>query len=538
MRAWVFVAALLATVGALASGCPSWPVERPLCDRAGLRCCLPDTNDGGVARFCTGGLSCSAAGVCQATATMCHQPGLPCCLSTVEGSGPYCNDGLACMGGTCTQRNQGCGGGGCDMTRAVDLLIVVDNSISMTERQVAFTQMLSNALGYFVDPPRDSATGRQLYPPATSLQAAVISTDLGTPGSIVPGCANPDAGDDGLLNPTRNGAAMHMHPPWANAPTGSRPTACQNDPNQFPAFLGFSPERNEFRTFAEGMQCTAYLSTAGCGLGQPLEAIYRALAVHDARGRAGSNDPNAGFLREGAALAIVVLTDGEDGSVRDCRFAESGVACSDALPVFDVTDSRWSSSDLSQRFYMYTPGSAQDPTWPLDRYLDPNDPRRGLLGLKPVGGRIVFGAITGVPLTLPARTSMGASAVDWDALLGTREDGSDGYVGMSAEGTVSMRQRNLDNCSAVDPACAAGPRPGCISRVVPGCRREGSARTTSCSPAAQYYALPARRIASLVRRFDELHRTDAPRTAGVLGSICANDITAPLREVARLTLTP
>jgi hypothetical protein len=341
---------------------------------------------------------------------------------------------------------------------------------------------------------------------------------------VIPGCANSDAGDDGRFNPTRNGAAMRAHPPWANAPPGSRPTYCQNDPNQFPSFLGFSPELNDFRTFAEGMQCTAFLSTGCCGLGQPLEAIYRALVVRNARGRAGSGDPNAGFLREGAALAIVVLTDGDDGSVRDCRYAEPGVACTDALQVFDITSSRWSSSDLNQRFYMYTPGSAQDPTWPLDRYVDPSNPRRGLLALKPVGGRIVFGAITGVPLTLPTLTSMGTSRVDWDTLLGVSADGSNGYVGMSPEGPVSMRQGNRD--------------PRCTWQVVPGCRREGSTQTESCALAAQYYAWPARRIASLVRRFDEMHRTDAPRTAGVLGSICANDITAPLREVARLTLTP
>ena len=182
--------------------------------------------------------------------------------------------------------------------------------------------------------------------------------------------------------------------------------------------------------------------------------------------------------------------------------------CTDAVSVYDIMSPDWSSNDLNLRFYTYTPGSRQDPTWPVDRYVDPTRPSRGFTSLKPGHPeRVIFTAITGVPLELPRR---GAS-VDWDALLGARADGSDGYVGMSAEGPVSMRQRNAD--------------PRCAARVVPACYREGTTFAGSCDPTAQYFAWPSRRVAQVARRFDEAWGN------GSVSSICRNDYGDALRGV-------
>jgi hypothetical protein len=112
------------------------------------------------------------------------------------------------------------------------------------------------------------------------------------------------------------------------------------------------------------------------------------------------------------------------------------------------------------------------------------------------------------------RTVDGAARVDWDALLGARPDGSDGYTGMSAEGPVSMRQGNMD--------------PACATRVVPACRREGSPPTAACDSASQYFAWPARRVAQLARRFDERYGN------GSISSICRNDYADALQGVARV----
>jgi len=392
----------------------------------------------------------------------------------------------------------------CSRFHAADLLFVIDDSGSMASNQAIFSRSLAVLF---------AALGAQ----GTSLHVGVVSTDLGTPGSTVPSCNNSDLGDDGLLNPIRNGQAIRTHQPWTTAPAGARPSRCTNDPNQYPSFLTFDAATTNPAEFRDDVVCNAYLATAGCGLEQQLESAYRALVVHNPREQAGNRDPNAGFVRPDAVLGILTLTDEEDGSVRDCRYAETGVACTDAIDVFSSGSAAWSSTDLNLRFYKYVPGSAQDPTWSLDRYLDPSRPRRGFTSLKPDAPQlVVFGAVAGVPLQLPTAPSGG---VDWSFLLGRNADGSDGYTGMSAEGPVSMRQRNMD--------------PACSTRVVPACRREGSPydpMRPACDPVAQYFAHPSRRVAQLVRRFDETYRN------GVLGSICRNDygefMSAFARQVA------
>ncbi len=400
----------------------------------------------------------------------------------------------------------------------VDALFVIDNSNSMAENQANLARNFPLLINQLVSPPVNPATGRPAHTPVKSLHVGVISTDLGTPGSVVPSCANSDTGDDGLLNPIKNGLALRTHQPWTTAPPGRRPTRCTNDPNQYPSFLAFTSTGatpTDPTTFADDFVCNAYLSTGGCGLEQPLEAAYRALVVRNPREVTGNTDPNAGFVRDNAVLAIVMVTDEEDGSVRDCRFAENGVPCTDAVSVFDIMSPDWSSSDLNLRFYMYTPGSRQDPTWPLDRYIDPTRPNRGFTSLKPRRpDLVIFSAIAGVPLAIPTRPSSvtGRTVVDWNTLLGRMADGSDGYTGeQTGSGPVSMRQANAD--------------PRCATRVVPACRREGSAAVTTCDPGAQYFAWPSRRVAQVARVFDERYGN------GTIASICASDYTPALSQI-------
>ena len=399
-----------------------------------------------------------------------------------------------------------------DAVDNVDILFEVDNSSTMSENQANLARNFGLLIDQLVNPPVDPTTMRPRYPPVRSLHVGVISSDLGTPGSVVPSCANTDQGDDGLLNPIRNGAALRQHYPWTTAPPGRRPARCTMDPNQFPSFLSFDAMTSSAELFREEFICNAYLSIAGCGLEQQLESMYRALIIHNPRAQAGNTDPNAGFVRDNAVLALVMVTDEEDGSTRDCRYAERGVPCTDAVSVFDIMSPEWSSADLNLRFYMYTPGSPQDPTWPLDRYIDPTRPTRGFTSLKP--GRpdlVTFSAIAGVPINLPTRMNGSTTEVDYDALLGRMPDGSDGYTGMSAEGPVSMRQRNMD--------------PMCSTRVVPACRREGSTMASSCDSVAQYFAWPSRRVVQVARRFAERYQT------GAVSSICRNDYSPALQQI-------
>ncbi len=283
--------------------------------------------------------------------------------------------------------------------------------------------------------------------------------------------------------------------------------------------------------FEHDLACVVGLYVNGCGLEQQLESIYRALVTRGAAQPADAGAVNGGFLRDDATLAILVLSDEDDGSVRDCRFAD-GRACDDAREVYDPASTRWSSASLNLRDYLYEPGSAQDPTWPLDRYVDPRDARRGLYALKPGHPeRIVFAAITGVPFS--SHRADGTSA--WDLLLGTpaaaapddfvHRGSADAYRATPSEGPISMQQANAD--------------PHCSERVVPSCRAPGTTYDPMvCTSDRQYFAWPSRRIVEIARRFDEgVLCAGQPCHNGMVFSICDMTEGAALQTFADRVVT-
>lgn len=389
---------------------------------------------------------------------------------------------------------------------SVDLLVVVDDSNSM-ERSIG---MLRSYLGATVVTLLDRHR-------VGDVRIGVVTTNLGTPGAAVPGCMPSDTGDDAVLNPRARGAAARMR---EQIELGSAFCTGAVLTGPFVTLRSSDDAMSVVNTPA----CQVALSVGGCGIEQPLEAAYRALVTQAAPGR-----PNAGFLREGATLAILVLTDEEDGSVRDCRYHDGVGACSDATDVFQAASARWASPDLNLRFYLGAPGSAQDPTWPIERYVDPQRLTRGLLGLKPGHPeRIVFGAITGVPLTVPTT----ATGTDWDALLGpapagraedfTARNGALAYDNPTdPSGPTSMRQANRD--------------PSCAARVVPACRAPGTLHTNACTPSEQPFAWPSRRVAEVARRFDRSPLcAGAACGNGMVASICATGDSTPFVTFANL----
>jgi hypothetical protein len=483
--------------------------------------------------------------------------------------------GMTTPGGDASGFVDGSASGGVGaQTDRVDLLVVVDNSGSMIEVQrslmVKFEVLLQTLVAPLCGsranpsaPPHgcdasnadDVALGR----PLRDLQVGVVSTDLGTPGSMVPGCDASERGDHGLLNPIRNGYAMETHLPWApsrpnamRAPPGFRPSVCENDAEQFPSFITFCSdladpscdraERNastrDRTTFASWFRCNAGLFINGCGLESPLESAWRALHVHGARRAAGDPAPNAGFLRDDALLAIVVISDEEDGSIRNCQYdqgfsAQSGTLCSDARDVYDPVSRAWAHpTNPDLRFYLYDPGAPNDPTWNLDRYANTAPStvahrwQRDFWSLKPGRPeRVVFAAITGVPLAVPARAD---GATDYDALLGAAHNGAaDDFVHrdsaraitgtQGAAGPFSMRHANME--------------PGC-GYVVPACRQEGSTFDPARACGAQGMAAPSRRIVEVARRFEEHPACDGrPCRNGYVSSICARSLEDSLREI-------
>ena len=165
----------------------------------------------------------------------------------------------------------------------IDILFVIDNSGSTSDKQTVFAANFPR----FVDALDNFVGGRP------NLHIGVVSTtvDIGVDGFGGP--CHPAANDDGRL---------HNTPSTAGCPT---PT------DHFISDIASPAGRvtNYTGTLSDTLSCVAQLGASGCGFEAPLEAMKRALD--------GSHAENAGFLRDGAYLAVVILTDEDDCSVHD-----------------------------------------------------------------------------------------------------------------------------------------------------------------------------------------------------------------------------
>lgn len=253
-------------------------------------------------------------------------------------------------------------------TDRLDLLLVVDDSGSMTEEQVSFALELPRFLNGLVTGVRPDGTTAE---PVTDIHVGVVSTDMGVGGASVFTCEDRD-GDDGILQ------------------TVTDASGC---PSTHPPFLAFrGGDTNEFVARAS---CASSLGTSGCGFEQPLEAMLKALtpstsSVIFEEGTTGHADgANLGFRRAGAALLVVVLTDEEDCSALDAD-------------VFNPESSRYPGPDLNLRCFHYP-----EAVHPVRRYVD------GLLALEDHPSRIAFASIVGVPVDLVSSEG----PADYEAIL-------------------------------------------------------------------------------------------------------------------------
>ncbi len=172
--------------------------------------------------------------------------------------------------------------------QGMDLLFVIDNSGSMREEQASlaanfnrFVNVLQNIDGGLPD-----------------VHIGIVTTNVGAGGTFgIAGCEG--NGDNGIL---------------INAPSG----ACSPPTDRYIIDVANGEggrTRNYDGTLEETFSCIAQVGTAGCGFEQPLEAMVRALS--------GNTPQNAGFLRENALLAVVIISDEDDCSVIDTDMYDS-----------------------------------------------------------------------------------------------------------------------------------------------------------------------------------------------------------------------
>ncbi len=222
-------------------------------------------------------------------------------------------------------------------TRDVDLIFLIDTSLSMADEQV----ILQGNFPGLVRVLKDISGG------LPNLHMGTISPDLGTSPYNIPGCERP-GGDQGRYmkgpnnscsNPVGQTFVVDVEPRGCtvskNIVVGQTTTCPSHDCAQAncdvaaftgldgvatePAGLQFAVDENgcprcrnySGQSLEQVFQCMASLGTSGCGMEQHLEAVK--LAVTDQSGN------NSGFLRSSAYLAIFVISDEDDCSAKQAE---------------------------------------------------------------------------------------------------------------------------------------------------------------------------------------------------------------------------
>jgi hypothetical protein len=177
-------------------------------------------------------------------------------------------------------------------TNDLDVLFVIDNSASTSDKQAVLLQNVGAMMDAFDSLP----AGRP------NLHIGVVNTtvDLDVATFNSNGCPSPDPYDNGLLKSTPGPGA----PPGCLGPTGSYIVDVAGGSGRVTNYTG---------ALEQTIACIGAVGTGGCGFIAPLEAMKRALD--------GTNPQNAGFLRDGAALLVIIVADRDDCSGDPALFA-------------------------------------------------------------------------------------------------------------------------------------------------------------------------------------------------------------------------
>jgi hypothetical protein len=222
----------------------------------------------------------------------------------------------------------GCAGGDLGCTDQIDLLIVIDNSGTMGEEQLNLARnfpLLIERLESLTD-----SEGTAVNP---DVQIMVTTTDFANPA-----CSPPPAGYTPARGAPVNTSCTTRLSDFTNlvgdvslpeACEVGCPTAVAPDGN----FIAFGPtsdnipdsvvptdidgDGDEDSPAAQALSCIGPQGINGCGYESPLEIVLQSLY-----GSAAWNDGPDGnnptpFLRDGALLAIAIITDEADCSIQD-----------------------------------------------------------------------------------------------------------------------------------------------------------------------------------------------------------------------------
>jgi hypothetical protein len=193
-------------------------------------------------------------------------------------------------------------------SRKLDLLFVVEDATIASAQQKFISQM-----------PVFTQALQALPGGLPDLHVAVISADMGAgAASTNLGCRT--TGDDGIFENSPQGTCV-------GSTLAAGATFVTDDATG--AGKNFTLDDDDGAGLAKVLACIGLLGSSGCGIPQPLAAAARAL------GADGQPPPsqNAGFLRDDAALVIVLLIDEDDCSLPPDSdlFSDSSLTVADPL---------------------------------------------------------------------------------------------------------------------------------------------------------------------------------------------------------------
>jgi hypothetical protein len=199
------------------------------------------------------------------------------------------------MGGDLPPPNPCTVGEDCD---ALDILIVIDNSPSMVEEQLNIAENLAPLLG-------------TIQGVADDVHIMITSTDNGHPHCATPPGYQPLKGAPQTV-PCINRLTQFQGPGDVSV-TEACESICPVAVGMEDPFIAFWPGGTNANNddYLAAMRCIGPQGIAGCQHASPLEAMYLATDPEAAWNTA----PNP-FIRDGARLAVLVISDNPDCSVR------------------------------------------------------------------------------------------------------------------------------------------------------------------------------------------------------------------------------
>ncbi|MGB5809574.1 MAG: hypothetical protein WBG86_03530 [Polyangiales bacterium] len=258
--------------------------------------------------------------------------------------------------------------------RALDVLFIIDDSPSMADEQDKLAEQVPRLVNLLLTGGIDVDSSMPVgeFPAVESRHVGIVTPDLGystdpptpnEPPTLVGTNFQPD---DACDSPTGKAGVMQV--------TGSRPMCSAQTAPEGTMYLNFPEQGFTQQEFISDVECVTG-QTNGCGFEQQLEAVLAQNRV----------SANAGFSRQDALLAIILITDEDDCSTTDPR-------------VFD-TEARSESLNPLQG-PLTTEGTLQfnlrcaehaEALQEIQRYVD------GIAALKEDPSQVVFAAITGIP---------------------------------------------------------------------------------------------------------------------------------------------